>query len=169
MNARRRKTAIARIALSGATVLGIVVVAPLASFAPTNASAKGTRLVKTACCSAKVPAFLKFTVDGDIAEAENGGLSVAFGRRISDDPLDLIDGEIDTIGGGYASYKAKGTRWMVKSGTLYGDETIFYIRAAFDPACQGMGLLTMQYPVSKKAQFSAAVSAISKSFSAVTC
>ena len=169
MSRRRRNAAIKRALVTGATIATLIIAAPLASNAPTSASAKGTRIVKSDCCSLRAPRFLNFAVNGDAAWARAGGIDVEFASRLSSDPVDLVDGEIDAIGGGTTSYTKSTSRWLVKSGTLYGDDTIFYIRANVDPNCDEMGLLTIRYPVSKKTQYDAAVSAMSKSFDSKNC
>ena len=157
--------------LGAALLTALVTAIPMGSV-PTDAAATTsakTRLVRTDCCSVQAPAFLKFSTEDGQSEASYNGLKVTFGTEFYNEPHNLVGGTVDNLGGGKTSYRKEGKNYLVESGLLYDDETIFYVRASFDTPCKHMGVLTITYPETEKAKFSPTVSTLSKSFVSKNC
>ncbi len=157
--------------LGAALLTALVTAVPTASVSTEAAATTRTktRLVRTACCTVQAPTFLTFaTVDGQ-SVASYRGLRVTFGTELYHEPYDLIGGTIDNLGGGTVSYTKEAPTYLVQSGLLYDDETIFYVRASYKRSCRLMGLLTITYPESAKTTFASTVDALSKSFVSKNC
>ena len=154
------------LAAFGVTVL--IGATPVTTMSESTAVTK-TRLVKTACCQVQAPSYLKFATTDNQSTATYRGLKVQFGTEFYTEPHDLIGGTIDSLGGGNVTYTKDGKNFVVQSGVLYDDETIFYVRANYTPKCRDIGVLTITYPVTAKATFASVVNTLSTTFVSKNC
>jgi hypothetical protein len=133
-----------------------------------RASAASTKLVVTSCCEFRAPSNLRFSIDGDSAEASSGGLSVSVFSTSGFN--DAADEAVAAMGGGSVTYETASSQWHVKSGYLTeSPSTIYYVRVEFDRGCDESGVLVINFPKAKKPRFSGAVTTMSKSFRSDLC
>ncbi len=133
---------------------------------PNPVQAATTKRIVTDCCELRAPSYLRFGSDGN---ASYDGLTVSVYSMSTQSSINATDEVVDSMGGGSVTYETSSSRWAVRSGLLSGTDTGYYIRAEYDRGCGEAGVLQITFPKSKKAQFSAAITTMSKSFSADLC